>query len=63
MEQKLILMRVGKLRGISVSEQSVHTVHGSEAIVRVVSEIGNGAHVLVPRKWAGETVTIIRNEG
>lgn len=33
---------------------------GREAITREVKETGNGAHVMIPREWRGENVTVIR---
>lgn len=45
-----------------MSEKTEYTLSGYEEIVREVSEIGNGAHVLVPRGWAKKKVKIIRIE-
>ena len=36
-----------------------YTLSGYEEIARDVSIIGNGAHVLVPRKWVGKKVKVI----
>lgn len=33
-----------------------------ERISRKVSEIGNGAHVFVPRSWVGETIAIVKQK-
>ena len=45
-----------------MSDTTEYTLTGYEEIAREVSEFGNGAHVLVPRKWAGKKVKIIRVE-
>lgn len=42
-----------------MSEKTEYTLSGYEEIARVASDIGNGAHVLVPRKWAKKKVMVI----
>lgn len=36
------------------------TFTGREALEKPVTEIGTGAHVLVPKEWRGERVAVIR---
>ena len=43
-----------------MSEKTEYTLSGYEELAKVASEIGNGAHVLVPRGWAGKKVKVIR---
>ena len=43
-----------------MSEKTEYILHGFEEIAREASVIGNGAHALVPRKWAGCALKIIR---
>ncbi len=45
-----------------MSEKTDYNLKGYEEIAREASEIGNGAHVLVPRKWAKKKVKVIRVE-
>ena len=45
-----------------MSEKTEYTLSGYEELAREASEIGNGAHVLVPRKWAKKKVKVIRLE-
>lgn len=45
-----------------MTEKVKFTLSGYEAITRDVSEIGNGAHVLVPRAWAKMKVKVILME-
>ena len=42
-----------------MSDKTEYTLSGYEEIAREVSIIGNGAHVLVPRKWVGKKVKVI----
>ena len=42
-----------------MSDKTEYTLSGYEEIAREVSIIGNGAHVLVPRKWDGKKVKVI----
>lgn len=43
-----------------MSEKTEYTLSGYEELARKASEIGNGAHVLVPRGWVGKNVKVIR---
>ena len=43
-----------------MSDKTEYKLNGYEEIERKVSTIGNGAHVLVPRKWKDADVKIIR---
>ena len=45
-----------------MSDKTEYTLNGYEELAREASVIGNGAHVLVPRKWAGKNVKVIRME-
>lgn len=45
-----------------MSEKTEYTLSGYEELARRAAEIGNGAHVLVPRGWAGKRVKVIRTE-
>jgi len=42
-----------------MNEKVKFTLCGYDAITRKVSEVGNGAHVLIPRKWTGKEVKVI----
>ena len=42
-----------------MSDKTEYTLSGYEEIAREASLIGNGAHVLVPRKWAKKKVKVI----
>ena len=42
-----------------MSGKTEYTLNGYEEIARNASLIGNGAHVLVPRKWIGKKVKVI----
>lgn len=46
-----------------MSGKTEYTLSGYEEIERKVSTTGNGAHVLVPRKWEGVAVKVIRLDG
>jgi len=33
-----------------------------QVLNKEVTKTGNGAHVLVPKEWIGETVTVVKTE-
>ena len=37
-----------------------HEIKGHEVVDGEVKPTGNGAHVLVPRRWLGATVKVVR---
>jgi len=37
-----------------------HEIDGDEVINGVVTPTGNGAHVLVPKRWIGADVKVVR---
>jgi putative transposon-encoded protein len=37
-----------------------YQITGHEVLDRDVREIGNGAHVLVPKRWIGADVKVVR---
>jgi putative transposon-encoded protein len=37
-----------------------HEIEGHEVVEKTVKPTGNGAHVLVPRRWLGATVKVVR---
>lgn len=41
-------------------DDDVFLIHGEETIQKEVSPQGNGAHVIVPKRWRGATVKVTR---